>query len=67
MAGKISKSQAHYRTATDGARCANCTMFKAPGACTLVDGKISPAGVCDYFEPQTWARALAMGIRATAA
>jgi hypothetical protein len=29
-----------------GQTCANCRLFKAPAACQLVTGKISPAGWC---------------------
>ncbi|HEV2303159.1 MAG TPA: NUDIX domain-containing protein [Stellaceae bacterium] len=36
----------------DEKRCEVCTMFRAPDRCTLVEGEISPEGVCDYFEPR---------------
>lgn len=57
---KVSKESVNYRMAgTDGGgesaegmrRCGTCSMFLAPGACTLVSGIINPAGVCDRWEP----------------
>jgi hypothetical protein len=32
-----------------GQRCAECTMFQPPAACTLVNGMISPNGHCRYY------------------
>lgn len=47
---KSTKAQAHYRNGTEAEHCAICTMFRAPNACTAVQGKISPQVLCDYFE-----------------
>lgn len=48
---KVSKATAHYRMSTNSNRkCEICTMFRPPHDCTAVEGEISPAGVCDYFE-----------------
>lgn len=45
------KSEARYQEYPKGAqRCDKCTMFRAPDKCTLVQGKISPAGWSKYFE-----------------
>ena len=49
----MSKVDAHYRRATGSEKCANCTMFRQPNACTLVEGNISPIGMCDYFEAES--------------
>lgn len=29
--------------------CANCSLFKAPSSCILVDGTISPNGWCRFY------------------
>lgn len=47
---KVTKAEAHYRNGTEAQRCAICSMFRAPDACTAVKGKISPQALCDYFE-----------------
>lgn len=42
------KAQFKYvdKSKMKGQTCANCRLFKAPAACQLVTGKISPAGWC---------------------
>ena len=40
----------NYRNAgDDGKSCANCQYFNAPDQCTMVDGTVSAAGVCDLY------------------
>lgn len=49
--GKVSKDYASYRSSPNGPQCcAKCTMFRQPQSCTTVNGKISPAGYCKYYE-----------------
>ncbi len=48
---KISKEEADYRAFPSGReRCVLCTMYKAMGSCTLVDGAISAHGWCMHYE-----------------
>ena len=58
---RITKEEADYREPSeresdatekreDDGDCDDCTMFRKPDRCTLVIGKISPEGVCKYFE-----------------
>ena len=55
---KVSKEEAGYRNGRDDYKCSLCTMFKYnmpmkyTGRCTVVEGSVSPRGVCDYFEPK---------------
>jgi hypothetical protein len=57
---KISKEEARYRPGTASRHCEICSMFldsehdnkNGDGKCTLVEGPISPQGLCDYFERQ---------------
>ena len=51
-AATLSKAQARYRDPSDepGKHCGNCSMFRTPGACTLVKGAIDPAAVCDHWD-----------------
>ena len=46
----ISKADADYRKGTDTEQCSQCSMFRSPSSCTLVEGEIKPDGVCDYFD-----------------
>jgi hypothetical protein len=49
--GKMTKAAAHYRDGfEDDKFCARCSMFREPASCTLVEGKISRTGLCNYFE-----------------
>jgi hypothetical protein len=45
------KAQYSYqdKPGTDGAKCSQCSLFKAPNACSLVTGTISPDGWCTAF------------------
>lgn len=51
-AATLTKEQAHYRDPSDlpGRHCGACTMFRTGSTCTLVQGPIDPAAVCDHFE-----------------
>jgi hypothetical protein len=35
-----------------GQKCGACSLFKAPNACSVVKGKISPNGYCIAFAPK---------------
>ena len=35
-----------------GQKCAGCALFKAPAACQIVKGKISPTGYCIAYAPK---------------
>ncbi len=37
---------------TAGKNCAGCALFKAPNACSVVKGKISPKGYCIAYAPK---------------
>jgi hypothetical protein len=58
--GKIDKDDANYRLGSEHRHCELCHMFLhserdgkgCDGECTLVEGRISPQGLCDYFERQ---------------
>jgi hypothetical protein len=45
------KAQYSYqdKPGSDGAKCSQCSLFKAPNACSLVTGTISPDGWCTAF------------------
>jgi DNA-binding winged helix-turn-helix (wHTH) protein len=47
---KATQQEAHYREGTGNKRCRNCSMFRSPGGCTVVQSPIRPGGLCDYFE-----------------
>lgn len=46
----MSKKDVDYRVGTEDECCKKCTMFRPPSSCTLVEGKIKPTGLCDYFK-----------------
>ncbi len=47
------KAQFKYVTHPNGAKkCSKCALFKAPAACNVVKGKISPNGYCIAFAPK---------------
>jgi hypothetical protein len=51
---RMSQKAAGYQlTPKDGQSCANCSLFKAPSSCTLVDGVIIPAGWCRFYDKKT--------------
>lgn len=50
-AAKVSKASVNYEELGPTARrCALCTMFIPPAACSHVAGEISPDGTCEDFE-----------------
>jgi hypothetical protein len=47
---KMSQTAAAYQdTPKDDHSCANCTLFRPPSSCTIVDGTISPTGWCRFY------------------
>ena len=47
---RIGKAEAGYIDNSKGpSHCGDCVHFQAPNGCTVVDGAISPRGVCHYF------------------
>lgn len=50
LRGKLSKRSVHYGQGVEHRKCSQCAMWQPPEGCSLVAGKISPAGVCDRFE-----------------
>jgi hypothetical protein len=48
------KAQYKYITkpGPKGQKCVGCALFKAPAACSLVKGKISPSGYCIAYAPK---------------
>lgn len=46
----MAKSEADYRKGTPEEHCGKCKMFKAPHACTLIEGIIQSTDICDYYE-----------------
>jgi hypothetical protein len=49
-----SKAQYKYiaKPGPKGQMCGGCALFKAPAACALVKGKISPKGYCIAYAPK---------------
>ena len=35
-----------------GQKCGTCALFKAPGSCAIVKGKIIPTGYCIAYAPK---------------
>ncbi len=48
------KAQFKYvdKSTIKGKECDGCALFKAPNACAVVKGKISPKGYCTAFAPK---------------
>lgn len=47
---KMTQEGAGYQgSPKDGDSCANCSLFKPPTSCVLVDGTISPTGWCRFY------------------
>jgi High potential iron-sulfur protein len=47
---KMAQASVAYQTSPKGdQQCSNCSLFQPPGACTLVDGTISPNGWCKFW------------------
>lgn len=49
-AATMTQADAGYTMTGAKERCRDCSMFRAPDACTLVRGDISPEGHCDYWQ-----------------
>jgi hypothetical protein len=51
---KMPQQAAAYQNMPKGDEsCANCSLFKAPSSCTLVDGTISPTAWCRFYSKKT--------------
>jgi hypothetical protein len=51
---KMPQKAAAYQDAPKGDQsCANCSLFKAPSSCTLVDGTISPSAWCRFYSKKS--------------
>jgi hypothetical protein len=51
---KMAQAAAGYQgKPKDGASCANCSLFKAPSSCTLVDGTVSPDGWWRFYSKKS--------------
>jgi high potential iron-sulfur protein len=49
-AAKMSQPSVAYQDSPKGdQQCSNCSLFQEPEGCTLVDGKVSPAGWCKFW------------------
>jgi hypothetical protein len=49
-AAKMSQQSVAYQESPKGdQQCSNCSLFKEPNSCTLVDGNISPTGWCKFW------------------
>jgi hypothetical protein len=48
---KATKESVNYRPAEAAERCAGCKNFAPPQSCGVVDGVVSPDGLCDAFVP----------------
>ena len=47
---KVAQAMAKYQTMPkDGKMCSGCAQFKAPNACSVVEGEIAPAGWCQFY------------------
>lgn len=47
----MTKAEAEYEAQSRHERyCDECSMFRPPGGCSLVEGRISPIGWCRYWE-----------------
>jgi hypothetical protein len=48
---KMSPAEAEYQDQPkNGLGCAACTLFRPPRSCEIVQGDISPAGWCKFFD-----------------
>jgi hypothetical protein len=51
--GKVTKAVAHYQNHPNGAKhCGVCVHYRFPFGCQLVEGLVSPHGVCQFFMPR---------------
>lgn len=51
MTEKMEQADVNYRVGETGNECSSCVNFIEEGECTLVNGTISPKGLCDLFTP----------------
>ena len=49
----ITKTKAEYVDQAAKAWCYQCTMFRIPNACTLVQGEIKPHGHCKFWRKKS--------------
>lgn len=49
---KKSKSEADYLATSPTRHCEDCSMFREPARCTLVEGHIYRDGSCKFWEPK---------------
>lgn len=50
---RIAKVSAGYEDRSKNDKhCAGCEHFQAPNGCTVVEGVISPRGLCRYYLPK---------------
>lgn len=46
----VSQEAAMYQDKPkDGNKCSGCAQFKAPNACSVVEGNIAPEGWCQFY------------------
>ncbi len=51
---KMPQLAAAYQSTPKGDQsCENCSLFKAPSSCTLVDGTISPTAWCRFYSKKS--------------
>ena len=51
QAAKLDKKTAAYQESPhNGEQCSSCAYFRPPGACTQVEGTISPNGWCKLYQ-----------------
>ena len=49
-AAKMAQTAVGYQATPKGdQQCGTCSLLQPPGACTLVDGAISPTGWCKFW------------------
>lgn len=47
---RITKDAANYRAEATARHCEDCSMFREPSSCTLVEGRIARRGTCRFWE-----------------
>jgi hypothetical protein len=53
-AAKMSQAAAGYQPSPkSGQRCDGCALYDPPASCKLVDGAISPAGWCKFYQKKS--------------
>lgn len=51
---KMAQKAAGYQATPKGDQsCANCTLFKPPDSCTLVDGAVAAGGWCRFYSKKS--------------